>query len=135
MKNLKNIFGIIALMALITLSITACELDPHKTGTLTVYGLSMDVQGVVVYTNGVPTTQMQFRSLVSLENAKAESTGMSSPFYLFDINDKPFMQSGTFLVVILDFPEIFYIHGVEFRNGFATIWFDEMSSFTSLPLW
>jgi len=133
MSKFQKITGIIVIMTIIIFYITSCDLN-NDGSLLTVNGLNVNVMGAVVYINGVPTDQMQFLNLVAVSNARAGSTNRSSPFYLTDRNDKAFKQSGTFFVVLTTGSINYYLSGVVFHNGSATINFSDMSKHTNLPL-
>ena len=132
MKNIK----VVILIVIAVFFTTACRDEIPTGGSLTIIGHPSNVRGVVVYNDSYPTTLMQLNSAVSMSNAIAGSDDYSSPFKLTNKDNSPFRGSGTFFVVMLiGSSTIHYLPGVDFRNGFATIDFEEMFLATDLPLW
>jgi hypothetical protein len=137
MKNVQKIILIITFIMIIIFSMASCDLFSTG-GLLTVNGLNVDVRSIIVYTNGTPTNQRNFANLILVSNVRAVSSNSASPFYLTDINERAFKQSGTFLVVLStfglgNFTVTYYLPGVVFHNGSATIDFSNMLRTTNIP--
>ena len=128
--------GIIMMAMVIIFSMTSCQngILGANDSTLTVNGLS-ERATVTVYTNANPTSQGSFLSATAPQNFRARGSG-NSPFTLVDSRDRPFTETGTFLVVVQvgnDY-NMRYRSGVSFRNGSATINLSNMNSMSALPL-
>ena len=83
---------------------------------------------------------MNFQNIVSPSNARAITQDRSSPFNLNNRNGGTFTESGSFLVAIIFgtnpmTADIYYMSGVVFSRGSATINFADMSNFRNLPVW
>jgi sugar lactone lactonase YvrE len=101
-----------------------------RSGTLTINNCPKGVS-LMVCANATPATQMAFIS--SIMNFVAVSTDGSSPFSLIGMDGSAWKATGTYMVYVTSgFNNYFKV--VSFRNGSATVDYNEMTSQESLPL-
>lgn len=158
----RNVFavGILSMALVIGLGLTGCEEEPEiECGLLTITNLPSvapeNSWGVMSYwTGGVYydeeiVTQSQIHNWTGDENCVAiyqkpypdSSSSHLSPFSLTDYKDtmKGFLKNGTYLVVIMPVKSseindnYAFMSGVVFKNGKATIDYNDMTKRKDIP--
>jgi len=153
----KRIFGGIAVILALAMVLCTCkkEAEEIECGWLTINNLpsvpSQNWYGEQVYWGGGVyfeeeiTSQTQLHNwtfngpIASFQNPDSSTyTGSTSPFPLMEDYQKGFLRSGTYLVEIFprageQYRQYRAIMNVTFRNGSATIDYNDMTKRDSLP--
>jgi hypothetical protein len=143
MKKKSLIFGILVCLLIFSFGLTGCDNgsggsddDSGSKGTLTIENCPQQAH-VYICTNSTPTTMMDFTSKLTSFLAQNLETFGSSPFSLAKFGSiSVWTGSGKYLIIVVCDPSTgnAFKADVSFKNGSATIDYNDMTKESTLPL-
>ena len=137
-KNMMKLLGVMAITALITFAMTACPEPPitNEPGKLTINNLPQGSNYVVgVYNHsGAINGITEWATVASQVIAVSTGAASGSTTLYSSGTGSTFNQSGSFMVTLsttdMLSPTVWYITGVSFTNGGATINYNDLVDFS-----